>query len=89
MEMNSIRLLLDEDVWRGLAIVLREAGYDAVSINDLDRKGYDDEAQMAFAIAENRVMFTHNIRDFAPLAQQLAEQQVNHESPRHHRRPPV
>ncbi len=76
--MNSIRLLLDEDVWRGLTAVLREAGYDAVSINDLDRKGYDDEAQMAFAIAENRVMFTHNIRDFAPLAQHLAEQQVNH-----------
>ena len=76
--MASIKLLLDEDVWLRLAVALREAGYDAVSVNEIGRKGYSDVDQLAFAIEENRVLFTHNIRDFAPLAQQYAQIERSH-----------
>jgi predicted nuclease of predicted toxin-antitoxin system len=74
----TARLLLDEDVWAGLAPALRKAGYDAVSISELKRKGLADPEQMAYAIAQNRVFLTHNIRDFAPLAQLYAEQEIEH-----------
>ena len=35
-------LLLDEDVWPGLAATLRERGFDAVSVHELDRGGLSD-----------------------------------------------
>jgi len=37
---RDIRLLIDEDVWDGLAAALREAGYDAVSVAEIGRKGF-------------------------------------------------
>lgn len=56
-------------MWVGLAAALRQAGYDAVSVNELERKGFSDEEQIAFAAAEGRAILTHNIQDFAPLAE--------------------
>lgn len=76
--MTQIRLLLDEDVWPGLATALQEAGYDAISVHEINRTGFSDEDQLIFAIATNRVVITHNIRDFASLAQQYAKQQLSH-----------
>jgi predicted nuclease of predicted toxin-antitoxin system len=74
----QVKLLLDEDVWVGLAAVLREAGHDALSVNELARKGLADEDQMAFAAAEGRAIFTHNIQDFAPLAEVYFNQGIAH-----------
>jgi len=74
----SIRLFLDEDVWVGLATALRQAGYDAVSVDEMGRKGLADEDQMAFAAAEGRAILTHNIQDFAPLAAIYFEQGITH-----------
>lgn len=34
MPKSAPRLLLDEDVWQGLVAALREAGYDAVSVQN-------------------------------------------------------
>ena len=76
--MKRIKLLLDEDVWVGLAEALREAGYDAVSVNEIVRKGLADEDQMAFAVAEGRAVLTHNIQDFAPLAEIYFSQGISH-----------
>jgi hypothetical protein len=76
--MAQIKLLLDEDVWVGLSIALRQAGYDTISVNEVGRKGLSDEAQMIFAIAEGRAILTHNIQDFAPLAATYFEQSVSH-----------
>lgn len=73
-----MRLLLDEDVWPGLAEALSQAGHDAVSVHAIARQGFSDEAQMAFAIAENRIVISHNIRDFAPLAQMYAQADISH-----------
>jgi predicted nuclease of predicted toxin-antitoxin system len=67
--MSRIKILIDEDVWAGLAEALRQAGYDAVSAGELGRKGLSDEEQLAFAVAEGRAILTHNAQDFAPLAE--------------------
>lgn len=78
IDVTRIKLLLDEDVWTGLAAALRKAGHDAVSVNELERKGLADEDQMAFAAAEGRAILTHNIQDFAPLAEVYFNQGIFH-----------
>lgn len=65
--MSRIRLYLDEDVWPGLAVALREQGYDIVHAYEVDRGGLTDEEQLAYAASEDRTLLTHNSRDFAPL----------------------
>jgi predicted nuclease of predicted toxin-antitoxin system len=63
------RLLLDEDVWQGLAQALRNAGYDAVSVTEVGLKGLSDEEILSEATAVGRAVLSHNIQDFAPLAE--------------------
>jgi len=67
--MAPVKILIDEDVWTGLAEALRQAGYDAASVTELNRRGQSDEEQLMFAAAEERAIITHNIQDFAPLAE--------------------
>jgi hypothetical protein len=40
---ETARLYLDQDVWVGLAAALREAGYDAVATEEVNRKDASDE----------------------------------------------
>lgn len=54
-------------MWPGLAVALREEGYDAVHTYEVERGGYTDEDQLAYAAGEERTLLTHNSRDFAPL----------------------
>jgi len=76
--MSPVKILIDEDVWTGLAETLRQAGYDAASVSDLERKGLSDEEQLIFAAAEGRAIITHNIQDFAPLAELYFERNLPH-----------
>ncbi|MDM8532772.1 DUF5615 family PIN-like protein [Anaerolineales bacterium HSG25] len=69
MSNPKILLLLDEDVWVGLATALQNNGYDAISVNEIGRKGLSDEEQMAFAALEERAIITHNVGDFVSIAQ--------------------
>lgn len=64
---QKIKLLLDEDVWPGLASVLRERGFDAVHVSEVQRGGLPDADQLAYAAQTERALLTHNIRDFVPL----------------------
>jgi predicted nuclease of predicted toxin-antitoxin system len=66
--MSKIRLLLDEDVWPGLSAALREHGFDASHVYEAGRGGMSDAEQLAYASREERVLLTHNARDFVPLA---------------------
>ena len=66
---RDIRILIDEDVWNGLAAALREAGYDCLSVTEAGHKGLSDEDLLTWAIAEERAIITHNGQDFAPLAE--------------------
>jgi hypothetical protein len=65
---TTVRLLLDEDVWPGLASVLRERGFDAVHVSEVQRGGLPDADQLTYAAQTERAIMTHNIRDFVPLA---------------------
>ncbi|MDX9952715.1 MAG: DUF5615 family PIN-like protein [Anaerolineae bacterium] len=69
MPERAPRLLLDEDVWQGLALALREAGYDAVSVTEAGYKGLSDVEVLVEATAAGRAVLSHNIQDFAPLAE--------------------
>lgn len=66
--MAPISLLLDEDVWPGLAQALREQGVDVVSVHETERTGLADENQMAYAASEKRALMTHNAAHFVALA---------------------
>lgn len=76
--MSALKLLLDEDVWAGLATELRNRGYDVLAVNEVGRKGFSDIEQLRFATGQRRAILTHNIRDFAPLAQQFIVQAEHH-----------
>ena len=62
-----VRLYLDADVDVKLATSLRRAGYDCVSARKVGSATLDDEAQLAFAAREGRVLLTHNIQHFVPI----------------------
>jgi len=68
--MAQISLLLDEDVRPLLAEILRQRGYDAVHVLDLERTGKTDAEQLEFAASQRRAILTHNIRDFIELDRQ-------------------
>ena len=65
MQTQPALLLLDEDVWAGLAMALRDRGIDAISVHELGRTGLSDQEQLVFAVQEGRALLTHNIADFA------------------------
>jgi predicted nuclease of predicted toxin-antitoxin system len=66
--MSQIKLLLDEDVWPGLAIALQKRGFEAQHVRQLERDGLSDAEQLAFAARNNRAILTHNAKDFIQLA---------------------
>ncbi len=72
------RLLLDEDVRAVLAEILRERGYDAVRVLEVERAGRHDPDQLAYAVGEGRAMLSHNIRDFILLDQLYKRQAQEH-----------
>jgi hypothetical protein len=62
-----IRLYLDEDVHRGVAVALRTRNFDAVSAHEAGRQGVSDAEQLAYAAADGRALFTFNASDFLRL----------------------
>ena len=66
----EVKLYLDEDVRKLLAIILRDRGYDVISAVEVPLIGVSDRKQLEFAAQENRAILTHNIRDFIMLARE-------------------
>ncbi len=62
-----IALYTDADITDDLAKQLRERGYDAISALELGRYGPLDREQLDFAISQQRVILTFNMRHFTPL----------------------
>jgi uncharacterized protein with PIN domain len=62
-----MRFLLDEDVNPAAAEISRGLGLDAISVHEIDRRGYTDPEQLRFAISEGRVLVTRNRDDFVRL----------------------
>jgi hypothetical protein len=63
-------LYLDEDVDVLVADLVQARGFDVVTTVGEGRLHQDDEAQLAFATAEQRVLLTHNRVHFEELATQ-------------------
>ena len=69
---NSPKLLLDEQIWKYLAKLLREEGFDVIHVNDVDLDATPDEKIMEYAADKHRAVVTFNVRDYVPLAIQYA-----------------
>ena len=76
--MADVRLYLDEDVSDDLARILRARGFDALSVYDVERTGRTDREQLEFAIAQQRTLFSFNVKHFAVLAEHYAAQSKSH-----------
>jgi predicted nuclease of predicted toxin-antitoxin system len=67
----SLRFLVDEDVPRSTARVLRDAGFDAVDVRDVGLRGKSDQLVFDYAQRENRLLIScdlgfSNIVNFPP-----------------------
>lgn len=71
--MDNPSFLLDEDLHPKVAEIGRGLGLDVVSVHEIDRRGFDDEQQLRFAISEGRIFVTRNRNDFLHLARSLYE----------------
>jgi hypothetical protein len=65
--MSRPRFYTDEDVQRRVATELRSLGFDAVSVPEVGRRGYDDAEQLAWAVSEGRAVITFNIGHYVRL----------------------
>jgi predicted nuclease of predicted toxin-antitoxin system len=63
----GFRLYLDEDVDISLATALIHRGVDILTKQQAGSTGNSDREQLSFAKEQNRVIITHNIRDFVVL----------------------
>lgn len=62
-----MRFHLDEHVSRAIAIGLRRRGIDVTTTHETAMAGAEDAAHLAFALAERRVVVTHDA-DFLRLS---------------------
>jgi uncharacterized protein with PIN domain len=73
-----IKLYLDEDVHKKVAIALRLKGYDVVSAHEIQKQSLSDSQQLKYAIAEQRAIFTFNAGDFNRLHKEYINSGRNH-----------
>ncbi len=64
---EPVSVYLDADVDPELARQARQRGFDVVSAYEVGNGRLLDEDQLAYAAEQNKVILTHNARDFAPL----------------------
>ena len=64
----SLRLLLDEDIQAKLLVnLLKKAGHDVLTINDVNLTGQLDPMVLDYARQTNRILLTQNCHDFEDL----------------------
>jgi len=78
MGKNSPKLLLDEQIWKYLAKLLREQGFDVIHVNEVDLDATPDEKIMEYAAEKHRTVVTFNVRDYVQLAIQYVEDGKEH-----------
>ncbi len=75
----GFRLLLDEHFSGALAEALGRHGVDVVAASATRQlRGLGDEALLAEAASQGRMLVTYNVRDFAALARQWAQLGKSH-----------
>jgi len=73
-----IRLYLDEDVHKRVASALRLRHFDVISAHEVERWGFSDEEQLAYAAMEGRALFTFNTADYLQLHLKWLQQGREH-----------
>jgi predicted nuclease of predicted toxin-antitoxin system len=73
-----VELYLDEDVDVLVAELLKKRGYSVITARDAGTLGQEDRAQLAFAVREQRALFTHNRVDFEQLGLAYFERTEDH-----------
>jgi hypothetical protein len=72
------RLYLDEDVSARAAEIIAARGFDVLSTVKAGRMGAPDRDQLDFAASQDRVLVTHNRRDFELLVQEYFAHGLRH-----------
>lgn len=76
---DPIRLYLDEDtISRALISALRARNVDVLTAQEANNMGIPDEAQLAYALSQQHVLFTFNTRDFVQLHTQYLARGQEH-----------
>jgi len=73
-----VKFLIDEDVHFSLAEALRRNGYDALHVQEINRKGLGDYEQLDLAISQKRCIVSFNVRDFAILHEERIQDRQSH-----------
>lgn len=73
-----ISLYFDEDISNEIVENLRQRGFDVLCARDAQRLSLADEAQLAFAVGQERAIVTHNRHDFESLYRRYLEQKLPH-----------
>lgn len=73
-----MKLYLDEDVHKKIALALRLKGYDVISAHEAQKQSLSDYQQLEYAIVEQRAIFTFNVGDFNRLHKEYMENGKNH-----------
>lgn len=81
-------LYLDENVHPEIAARLRAEGYDVLTAKELGLLGAADEVHLAYAAGSERILFTHDMKDFRVIATRWAAEQRLHSGIVYSRRRP-
>ncbi len=73
-----ISLYFDEDIATEIVENLRHRGFDVLCARDTQRLSLTDETQIAFAVAQQRAIVTHNRHDFKKLHKSYLEKKLPH-----------
>jgi acetolactate synthase regulatory subunit len=73
-----ISLYFDEDISNEIVENLRQRGFDVLCARDTQRLSLADDAQLAFAVAQERAIVTHNRHDFEKLHKHYLENKLPH-----------
>ncbi|MCT7950542.1 DUF5615 family PIN-like protein [Ancylothrix sp. C2] len=77
--MTEIRLYLDEDSRRkALFQALLSRGVDVITVSEAKMLGRSDEDQLNWALVNNRVIYTFNMRDFYRLHTTILQEGGTH-----------
>jgi Domain of unknown function (DUF5615) len=77
--MSQIHLYIDEDSQdQSLLRALRARQIDVLTVRDTDTYGLSDIEQLRLATQQNRVLYSHNIRDFCQLHTDFITNNENH-----------
>ncbi len=78
MNQLFIELYLDEDVDVLIADLVRASGFEGMTTQEAKQLSKSDEEQMAYAVSQQKTIFTHNRSDFERLAEEYFSSEKEH-----------